>query len=335
SPITTVPVPGATVGTVRAAYGMGWQQNSLGLWPILWGIGLSNESVVGGAPVLGTATLLNPAPPGGVQVALVNGDNTVLTLPPSVFIPAGGTGATFNVATAPVSIPTRVTIDAGTGFEGYRSPGAGLTLLPPGSPPPAPSLAALTLASASVLGGGSTTGTVALTAPAPVGGAAVWVCGSMEGQVVTPPCFPPGVIVPAGSISADFTITAPQVNAPHYVLIQATYGTTGGMHAELLEIDPGPPGVPTLLALGVNPTTGVTGGTSMRGTVGLAMPAPAGGGVVTLTSSDPSLVQVPPNVLIAAGNSANSFTITTSRVITGASVRIDASAGGVTKSAFI
>jgi len=27
--------------------------------------------------------------------------------------------------------------------------------------------------------------------------------------------------------SADFTITAPQVNAPHYVLIQATYGTTG------------------------------------------------------------------------------------------------------------
>src|SRR5439155_197108 len=172
------------------------------------------RSVVGGAPLLGTATLLNPAPPGGVQVTLVNGDSTVITLPPSVFIPAGGTGATFNVATAPVSIPTRVTIDAGTGFEGYRSPGAGLTLLPPGSPPPAPSLAALTLASASVLGGGSTTGTVALTAPAPAGGAAVWVCGSMEGQVVTSPCIPPGVIVPAGSISADFPITAPQVNAP-------------------------------------------------------------------------------------------------------------------------
>src|SRR5262245_58066405 len=38
SPITTVPVHGATVGTVRAAYGIGWQQSSLGLWPILWDI---------------------------------------------------------------------------------------------------------------------------------------------------------------------------------------------------------------------------------------------------------------------------------------------------------
>ena len=333
SPITTIPVPGATVGTVRAAYGMGWQQNSLGLWPILWGIGLSNESVVGGAPLLGTATLLNPAPPGGVQVTLVNGDSTVITLPPSVFIPAGGTGATFNVATAPVSIPTRVTIDAGTGFEGYRSPGAGLTLLPPGSPPPAPSLAALTLASASVLGGGSTTGTVALTAPAPVGGAAVWVCGSMEGQVVTPPCFPPGVIVPAGSISADFPITAPQVNAPHYVLIQATYGTTGGMQAKLLEIDP-TPGAPVLFAMGVKPS-GLIGGASARGTVELVMPAPAGGGVVTLSSDNPSVVQVPPSVSIAAGNSANSFTITTSPVSIPTGASINASAGGVTKSAFI
>src|SRR5262245_38191272 len=159
----------------------------------------------------------------------------------------------------------------------------------------------------------------------------VRLSGSMEGQVVTPPSGS----VPAGSLSADFTITAPQVNAPHYVLIQATYGTTGGMQAELLAIDPGPPGPPTLLALGVNPTTGVIGGTAMRGTVGLVMPAPAGGGVVTLTSSDPILVHVPPSVSIAAGNSADSFTITTSPVSTGVSVRLDASAGGVTKSAFI
>src|SRR5438132_1292965 len=160
SPIATIPVPGATIGTVRAAYGLGWQQNSLGLFPILWGISLSNESVVGGASVLGTVTLLNPAPPGGVQVTLVNNDSDLITLPPSVFIPAGGTGATFAVVTLPVSVPTRATVDAGTGFEGYRSPGAGLTLLPAGSPAPPPSLSSLTLASASILGEGSTTGTV-------------------------------------------------------------------------------------------------------------------------------------------------------------------------------
>src|SRR5262249_13749757 len=167
------------------------------------------------------------------------------------------------------AIGTRVIMDTGTGFEGYHAPSNWLTLMPPGSPAPAPSLAALTLSTSSVVGGGSTTGTVTLTAPAPAGGALVRLSGSMEGQVVTPP----SVTVPAGSLSADFTITAPQVNAPHYVLIQATYGTTGGMQAELLTIDPGPPGVPTLLALGVNPTTGVIGGTAMRGTVGLVMPA--------------------------------------------------------------
>src|SRR5262249_35369608 len=231
-----IPVPGAKVGTVRAAYGLSWEQNSLGLFPTLWGISLDHEGVIGGATVLGTATLLNPAPPGGVTVLLVNNDSDLITLPASVFIPAGGTGATFGALTTPVSVPTHVTIDASTAFEGYHSPSAGLTLLPVGSPEPAPSLSLLTLALPQILGEGSTTGTVTLTSPAPAGGALVHLSGSMEGQVVTPP----DVTVPAGRISANFTLTAPQVNAPRYVLIQATYGTTGGRQAKLLEIDPTP-----------------------------------------------------------------------------------------------
>src|SRR5437667_2232366 len=335
SPITTIPVAGATIGSVRAAYGLGWQDNSLGLFPLLWGIALDHDTVVGGSPVLGTATLLNPAPPGGVEVALVNGDNSVMTLPATVFIPAGGTGATFDVLTAPVSVATHVTIDAGTAFEGYRSPGARLTVVPPGSPPTAPSIASLTLASAKVLGGVRPTATVTLTAPAPAGGAAVSVCGSMQGQVVTPSCFPPSVIVPAGSLSADFPITAPQVNSPSYVLIQASYGPTGAMQAKLLEIDPGPPGASVLFAFGISSTIGVIGGTSMSGTVSTVMLAPAGGGAVTLTSSNPSIVQVPATVPIPAGNSAASFTITTSPVLVGATVQVDATAGGVTRSQFI
>src|SRR5262249_25312287 len=332
SPILTIPVPGATIGTVRAAYGLGWQENSLGLWPILWGVSLSNEGVVGGASVLGTVTLLNPAPAGGVEVALVNNDSDLISLPATVVIPAGGTGATFDVLTAPVALPTRVPIDSGTAFEGYHAPSTGLTLLPAGSPAPPPSLSSLTLASAQILGEGSTMGTVTLTSPAPAGGANVRLSGSMEGQVVTPP----GVIVPAGSVSADFSITVPQVNAPRYVLIQASYGTTGGNQAKLLEVDPGLPGASVLFAFGVNQTNGgLIGGTSTRGTVSTVMLAPAGGGAVALTSDSPSVVQVPPTVAIPAGNSANSFTITTSPVVVGTTVRVDATAGGVTKSQFI
>src|SRR5215813_4424610 len=297
SPITTIPVPG---------------------------------TVVGRSTVVGTATLLSPAPPGGIEVALVNNDSDLITLPPTLFIPAGGTGATFNVFTTPVSAPTHVVIDAGTAFEGYHSPGAGLTLLPVGSPAPAPALASLTLASARILGETTTTGTVTLTSPAPAGGALVRLNGSREGQVITPP----DVTVPAGSLHADFTITAPQVNAPSYVLIQATDGATGLMQARLLEIDPGPPGASILFAFGVR-STGLIGGESASGTVSTVMLAPAGGGTVTLTSDDPSLVQVPPAVSIPAGNSASSFTITTSPVTIGRTVSVTASAGGVSRTVFL
>ena len=57
----------------------------------------------------------------------------------------------------------------------------------------------------------------------------------MEGQVVTPP----NVTVPAGSVSANFTIDAPQVPFPYYVLIQASYSSFGVGHARLLQIVPG------------------------------------------------------------------------------------------------
>ena len=131
SPILTTPVPGATIGTVIAAYGLGWQQSSLGLWPILWGVALSKESVVGGTSVVGTVTLLNPAPPGGVEVALVNNDSDLITLPQTILIPEGCDRRDVrHVVTAPVSVPTRVTIDSGTAFEGYHAPSTWLTLLP-------------------------------------------------------------------------------------------------------------------------------------------------------------------------------------------------------------
>ena len=89
-----------------------------------------------------------------------------------------------------------------------------------------------------------------------------------------------------------------------------------------------------MLAFGASPT-GLIGGTSTRGTVSLVMLAPPGGGAVTLTSTNPAVVQVPPTVSIAAGNSANSFTITSSSVSLGTTVEVDATAGGVTKSVFI
>jgi hypothetical protein len=333
SPVTTGPVPpNGILGVLRAAYGAGAQQSSLGVLPILYGMELSNESVVGGTSFTGTVTLQSAAPPGGVTVRLISGETSLVRPPATVFIPAGATDADFTIATSPVSVPTRVTLDPGTESDsGVHAFQIWVYLTPPGSPTPAASLSSLTLSSSSILTGKTVTGTVRLTSPAPAGGAVVTLQGSMEGQVITPASVP----VPAGSISATFTtVPAPEVNAPHWVFIGAHYGTSGGSQARVLEIDPSP-GPPTLLAIGPA-SQDVIGGNSGRATVGLVMPAPAGGGVVNLTTDNPSVIHVPATVAIAPGNSTNSFAIGTSPV-SGLSMggNVFATAGGVTKSIFV
>ena len=333
SPVTTGPVPpNGIIGVLRAAYGAGWEQNSLGVLPILFGMELSNEKVVGGTSLTGTVTLQSAAPPGGVTVRLVSGNTSLVRPPATVSIPAGATDADFNIATSAVSVPVRVTIDPGTETDsGVHAFQISIVLTPAGSPTPAPSLSSLTLSQPSVLAGNTITGTVRLTSAAPAGGALVTLQGSMEGQVITPP----SVTVPAGSISATFnTLPAPQINASHWVFIGARYGTFNGAQARILKVDPSP-GPATLLAIGPA-SQDVIGGQSGRASVGLAIPAPAGGGVVSLTTDNPSVIHVPANVSIAQGNSTNSFVIGTSTVSglpTGGNVF--ASAGGVTKSIFV
>jgi hypothetical protein len=66
------------------------------------------------------------------------------------------------------------------------------------------------------------------------------------------------------------------------------------------------------------------------------MPAPTGGGVVNLTTDNPSIIHVPASVAIGQGNSTNIFDIGTSTVTglpTGGNVF--ATAGGVTRSIFV
>jgi hypothetical protein len=330
SPITSVPVSGAVIGNLRAAYGASWQQNSLGLFPLLFSLSLNRDSVVGGNSVTGTVTLQRAAPAGGVEVTLISSDTSLARPPAKVLVPAGATAASFAIPTGAVTRSLPVTINTGTANDNYRAPETWLTLLPAGSPTPAPTLSTVTLQTPSVLGSHTTTGTITLTGPAPAGGASVWVNGSMEGQVVTPSG---GVTVPAGSTSANFTITAPQVTASHWVIIQASYLSNAGMHGAVLRIDPEQPAVPDLYAMGIEPTS-VIGGATIRGTVGLATPAPAGGTTVFLSSSDPN-VQIPASVQVAAGNSANSFTIGTRRVTNFTSAEISAQSGSQTKTAWV
>ena len=334
--ITTGPVPnnGVSVGIIGdlfAGFSNGRGQNSFGVLPILYGTSLSHESVVGGSSVTGIVTLQSPAPPGGTTVTLVSSDPEIVRPPATVFVPAGATEVEFPIATNAVSSSTRVIIESGTDNDGYRAPQVWLTVTSPGSPAPPPSLSSLTLSQPSVLAGGTVTGTVRLTSPAPAGGALVTLQGSMEGQVIVPP----SVTVPAGSMSAEFMTTpAPETPFPRWIFIQGHYGTSGGSQARILEVDPAM-GPSSLLAIGPAGQD-VIGGKSGRGSVALVIPAPPGGGVVSLTTDNPSVIQVPASVTIGEGNSAASFTIGTSQVSglpTGG--HVTATAGGVSKSIFV
>src|SRR5436305_13860840 len=83
---------------------------------------------------------------------------------------------------------------------------------------------------ASASGGSTVTGTVTLSGPAPVGGAAVLLSGSaQEAQV------PPVVTVSEGNLSASSSIPTLSVSAELPVSITASYG--GGSPWALLTLE--------------------------------------------------------------------------------------------------
>ena len=92
------------------------------------------------------------------------------------------------------------------------------------------------------------------------------------------------------------------------------------------------PATVALSTLSLSPGT-VKGGSSSKGTVTLTGRAPAGGMLVTLSSSNTSVATVPPGVTVAAGATSATFTVQTKRVRTSTSVTISATAGNVTKEA--
>jgi hypothetical protein len=106
-------------------------------------------------------------------------------------------------------------------------------------------------------------------------------------------------------------------------------------------VTPSPPAAETAVArllppstisqLGINPQV-VTGGGTSLGTATTTFPAPAGGLVIRLSTTDPA-VAVPPSVTIPAGSESIAFMVATQEVPTDRVVSISASASDRTVSA--
>ncbi len=270
-------------------------------------------TVVGGQNSAGTVVLSSPAGPSGTAVALSSSDSKTATVPASVTIPAGRTSATFTINTASPGATQAVTISAT--INGDTATGT-LTVNPA-------NLTSVSIAPSSVVGGTNTSvGTVTLATAAPTGGAVINL-SSASLSVKTPT----SLTIPAGSTSANFSVTTLGVSATSLVTVTATYGST----LKTCVVTLLPAGISNL---SVSPNSVVGGSNNtVTGTVSINGQAGPFGAVVTLTSSMPSAATVPAKVTIASGASSATFTINTLGVTAAKTVTITANLGGKTTTA--
>jgi Tol biopolymer transport system component len=196
-----------------------------------------------------------------------------------------------------------------------------------GSTPPAPpaALSSVSVSPASVQGGTTSTGTVTLTGAAPEGGTPVALLSSNESATV-----PASVTVAAGAATATFAVRTSAETADPAVTITASYA--GVSRTVVLAITPPPPPV-ALLSVAVSPAS-VEGGASSTGTVTLAGAAPAGGAVVSISSSLQGTT-VPAVALVPAGEASTTFPIGTSTVLLDTATTITVGSGGETRTAVL
>ena len=305
--IKTVPVAADALATLTAAFGGVIKTAPLTvLAPVLESVALNPSVVPGGKPTTGTVTLSGRAPDGGMIVALSSSDPATAKLPnpASVTIPDGETSAVFLLQTVPVARETTATI---TGTLNGTAKSAELTVRPP-------TLLAVAVKPNAVKSGAGSTGTVTISGNAPAGGLSVTLASDKPSVT-----FPDGstVTVAAGAKSADFAVATGNVATTQVARIT---GTLDGVSraAELTVLPSGVSGDGVLLRLVIAPKTVLGGGVAVAevslvsATDGTPVLVSApGGATVTLVSDKPDTVVagLPPQIVIAPGQSKAAFTL--------------------------
>jgi RHS repeat-associated protein len=177
--------------------------------PSIATLAINPTTVAGGGSATGTVTLSAAAPSGGAPV-LLSSDLIAATVPAQVTITAGQTESTFTVETSTVTTPTTAHINAT--YNGTAS--ADLSIVN--------GVASVSINPSSVTGGAGATGTVALMAAAPAGGASVSLVSSTPSVATVPPT----VAVPAGATTATFAIASSSVTTGLVATITASLASS-------------------------------------------------------------------------------------------------------------
>jgi len=261
----------------------------------VFAVSLSPSIFEGGSSAAATVLLTAAAPVGGATVTLVSDHPSLLTVPGSVVVPAGSRTATVPVTSVKTATEAVVGVTA-TFPAGSSATGSARVLA-------SPIVTSLALSPTTVLSGTQATGTVTLNGPAPAGGAVVALASGDTTVATVPATF----TIPAGASSGSFTITTRQQRFDMFVTISASYHSTTA-RAVLTATH-----INNIIALFFN-LSPIEWGTTATGNVFLFDPAPAGGAVVKLASSNPGLAKVPASVTVPEGEFLASFAVTTMQV---------------------
>ncbi len=211
--------------TVTASAGSYSESAAVQIYPVntpqLTGLALGVESVQGGESVTGTLTLSGPVGLSGGTVNLTSSNPTVVLVPTTAALSFGQSSASINIPTTGVTTQQFVTITAT-----FANSTATATLL-------VNPVLTITLSPAAVVGGTPATGTVALAQAATAN--ATVMLQSSDSKAASVPI---SVMVPAGQLSASFTISTTTalstVIAHHHrllrrrVSIRRAYNLSGG-----------------------------------------------------------------------------------------------------------
>jgi hypothetical protein len=254
------------------------------------------------APAAIQVFLSEPAPVGGVFVSLTSGDPGAASVPANIFIAAGTTSETFDIAP----------------IDDFDSADESLTVIVDAGTPYGTDTVAVDVTDDETAFTYITAGTVALTEggvagsfdvflsePAPAGGTTLTLSSSDAGAVTAPTT----VFIAAGATTATVTVTpindADSADETVTVTVDGG-GTFGTTNVNVTVTDDETPFL-TISVPSVSVTEGAGNGSA---TVYLSEPAPVGGITLTLTSSDPGAVTAPTTVFIAAGSTTATFPVT-------------------------
>ena len=189
-----------------------------------------------------------------------------------------------------------------------------------GAPPPA--LTSVLCAPSTLSSGGASTCTVSLSQSAGAGGVPVALTADAAMLSV-----PTSVLVPTGSTTATFTVTAGVISANQPAVVTATFG--GVSTTAPLTLVFAAPAAPVLTSVGCTPALVNSGGTTTC-SVTLSGAAGSGGATVTISSNTATL-SVPASVSVSAASTTGTFAVTATSFSTNQTAVVTATYGGVSQ----